>query len=98
MVSEFRSRRDYLVEALNAIDGISCALPRGAFYVFANIRETGLSSSEAASRVLDEAGVAVLSGASFGSAGEGYIRLSYATSMDRLEAAVERIAAFILEH
>jgi aspartate/methionine/tyrosine aminotransferase len=98
MVSEFRSRRDYLVEALNAIDGLSCALPRGAFYVFANIRETGLSSSEAASRLLDEAGVAVLSGASFGSAGEGYIRLSYATSMDRLEAAVERIAAFILEH
>ncbi len=97
MVSEFRSRRDYLVEALNAIDGISCTLPRGAFYVFARIRETGLSSSEAASRLLDEAGVAVLSGASFGAAGEGYIRLSYATSMDRLEAAVERIAAFIKE-
>ena len=95
MVSEFRTRRDYLVEALNAIDGISCTVPRGAFYAFANISETGMSSAEAASKLLDEAGVAVLSGASFGPCGEGYIRLSYATSMARLEAAVERIAAFL---
>ncbi len=95
MVSEFRTRRDYLVEALNAVDGISCAIPRGAFYAFANISETGMSSTEAASKLLDEAGVAVLSGASFGPCGEGYIRLSYATSMARLEAAVERIAAFL---
>lgn len=94
MVGEFRRRRDYLVEALNAIDGISCTVPRGAFYAFANISETGMSSAEAASRLLDEAGLAVLSGASFGPCGEGYIRLSYATSMARLEAAVERIAAF----
>lgn len=94
MVKEFRRRKDYLVEALNAIDGISCTVPRGAFYAFANISETGMSSAEAASRLLDEAGVAVLSGASFGPCGEGYIRLSYATSMARLEAAVERIAAF----
>ena len=95
MVSEFRTRRNYLVEALNAIDGISCTVPRGAFYAFANISETGMSSAEAASKLLDEAGVAVLSGASFGPCGEGYIRLSYATSMARLEAAVERIAAFL---
>jgi aspartate/methionine/tyrosine aminotransferase len=95
MVSEFRARRNYLVEALNAIDGISCTVPRGAFYAFANISETGMSSAEAASKLLDEAGVAVLSGASFGPCGEGYIRLSYATSMARLEAAVERIAAFL---
>ncbi len=94
MVSEFRTRRDYLVEALNAIDGISCTVPRGAFYAFANISETGMSSAEAASKLLDEAGVAVLSGASFGPCGEGYIRLSYATSMARLEAAVARIEAF----
>ena len=94
MVGEFRRRRDYLVEALNEIDGISCTVPRGAFYAFANISETGMSSAEAASRLLDEAGLAVLSGASFGPCGEGYIRLSYATSMARLEAAVERIAAF----
>ena len=95
MVSEFRTRRDYLVEALNAVDGISCTIPRGAFYAFANISETGMSSAAAASKLLDEAGVAVLSGASFGPCGEGYIRLSYATSMARLEAAVERIAAFL---
>ena len=95
MVSEFRTRRDYLVDALNAVDGISCTIPRGAFYAFANISETGMSSAEAASKLLDEAGVAVLSGASFGPCGEGYIRLSYATSMARLEAAVERIAAFL---
>ena len=95
MVSEFRTRRDYLVEALNAVDGISCTIPRGAFYAFANISETGMSSAEAASKLLDEAGVAVLSGASFGPCGEGYIRLSYATSMARLETAVERIAAFL---
>ena len=95
MVSEFRARRDYLVEALNAVDGISCTIPRGAFYAFANISETGMSSAEAASKLLDEAGVAVLSGASFGPCGEGYIRLSYATSMARLETAVERIAAFL---
>ena len=94
MVGEFRRRRDYLVEALNEIDGISCTVPRGAFYAFANISETGMSSAEAASKLLDEAGLAVLSGASFGPCGEGYIRLSYATSMARLEAAVERIAAF----
>ena len=98
MVSEFRTRRDYLVEALNAVDGISCTIPRGAFYAFANISETGMSSAEAASKLLDEAGVAVLSGASFGPCGEGYIRLSYATSMARLEAAVERIAAFLAKH
>ena len=97
MVSEFRTRRDYLVEALNAVDGISCTIPRGAFYAFANISETGMSSAEAASKLLDEAGVAVLSGASFGPCGEGYIRLSYATSMARLEAAVERIAAFLAQ-
>ena len=95
MVSEFRTRRDYLVEALNAVDGISCTIPRGAFYAFANISETGMSSAEAASKLLDEAGVAVLSGASFGPCGEGYIRLSYATSIARLKAAVERIAAFL---
>jgi len=98
MVSEFRTRRDYLVEALNAVDGISCTIPRGAFYAFANISETGMSSAEAAAKLLDEAGVAVLSGASFGPCGEGYIRLSYATSMARLEAAVERIAAFLAKH
>ena len=92
MVAEFRERRDYLVEGLNSIRGISCGTPGGAFYAFANITKTGSSSAELASRLLAEAGVAVLSGASFGPCGEGYIRLSYATSMEKLRSGIERMA------
>ena len=91
MVAEFRERRDYLVEGLNSIRGISCDTPGGAFYAFANITQTGISSAELASRLLAEAGVAVLSGASFGPCGEGYIRLSYATSMEKLRSGIERM-------
>ena len=91
MVAEFRERRDYLVEGLNSIRGISCDTPGGAFYAFANITKTGISSAELASRLLAEAGVAVLSGASFGPCGEGYIRLSYATSMEKLRSGIERM-------
>lgn len=91
MVAEFRERRDYLVEGLNSIRGISCDTPGGAFYAFANITKTGSSSAELASRLLTEAGVAVLSGASFGPCGEGYIRLSYATSMEKLRSGIERM-------
>ena len=91
MVAEFRERRDYLVEGLNSIRGISCDTPGGAFYAFANITKTGISSAELASRLLTEAGVAVLSGASFGPCGEGYIRLSYATSMEKLRSGIERM-------
>ena len=91
MVAEFRERRDYLVEGLNSIRGISCGTPGGAFYAFANITKTGSSSAELASRLLAEAGVAVLSGASFGPCGEGYIRLSYATSMEKLRSGIERM-------
>ena len=92
MVAEFRERRDCLVEGLNSIRGISCGTPGGAFYAFANITKTGISSAELASRLLAEAGVAVLSGASFGPCGEGYIRLSYATSMEKLRSGIERMA------
>ena len=91
MVAEFRERRDCLVEGLNSIRGISCGTPGGAFYAFANITKTGISSAELASRLLAEAGVAVLSGASFGPCGEGYIRLSYATSMEKLRSGIERM-------
>ena len=91
MVAEFRERRDYLVEGLNSIRGIRCDTPGGAFYAFANITKTGISSAELASRLLAEAGVAVLSGASFGPCGEGYIRLSYATSMEKLRSGIERM-------
>jgi aspartate/methionine/tyrosine aminotransferase len=92
MVREFRRRRDLMVEGLNQIDGLGCAIPDGAFYVFPSIKGTGLRSRELADYLLYEAGVAALSGTSFGSNGEGYLRLSYANSYDNLERALEKIA------
>lgn len=91
MVEEFRRRRDYIVERLNSIDGITCKKPQGAFYVFPNITATGLKSEELADYLLNEANVAVLDGASFGEYGEGHLRLSYATSMENIEEALNRI-------
>jgi aspartate/methionine/tyrosine aminotransferase len=90
----FMERRDYLVGALNHIDGISCAMPEGAFYVFPNISSFGLDYKEFAARLLDEAGVAAVCGTAFGSYGEGYLRLSYANSLENLKIAVDRIAEF----
>ena len=94
MCAAFRERRDYLVQALNSIDGIHCAMSEGAFYVFPNISGFGLSSAEFAGRLLEEAGVAAAGGTAFGSYGEGFIRLSYANSLENLKIAVDRIAAF----
>jgi aspartate/methionine/tyrosine aminotransferase len=91
MVAEFRRRRDLIVAGLNALPGVKCALPRGAFYVFPNITGTGRPSAEVAKRLLDEAGVAALSGTAFGSQGEGYLRLSYANSEANLRKALERM-------
>jgi len=91
MLSEFHRRRDTIVGALNAIPGIRCRCPAGAFYVFPNISELGLTSQQAATRLLDEAGVATLSGTSFGSFGEGFLRLSYANSMENIMEGVNRI-------
>jgi aspartate/methionine/tyrosine aminotransferase len=93
MVAEFRRRRDLIVDGLNHLPGVKCALPRGAFYVFPNITGTGRSSAEIAQRLLDEAGVAVLSGTAFGEHGEGYLRLSYANSEANLRKALERMEA-----
>jgi aspartate/methionine/tyrosine aminotransferase len=93
MVAEFKKRRDVIVEGLNKIPKISCRKPLGAFYVFPNITETGKKSQELADYLLNEAGVAVLSGTSFGEYGEGYIRLSYATSIENIEKGLEKIAA-----
>ena len=93
MLAEFRARRELVVEGLNAIPGISCRWPKGAFYAFPNITALGLSSAELADRLLLDHGVATLSGSSFGAAGEGYLRLSYATSRDNLREALRRIAA-----
>lgn len=94
MRAAFRRRRDWLVAALNAIPGIRCPLPQGAFYVFPDISSFGLTSAEFADRLLTEGGVAANSGASFGQYGEGCIRLSYATSMEEIELAARRIADF----
>jgi len=93
MIAEFRRRRDAVVKGLNAVHGITCRTPQGAFYVFPNVRGLGLgSSAEVADRLLNEAGVATLAGTCFGAAGEGYLRLSYANSLPNLEKAVSRIA------
>ena len=91
MVEEFRRRRDFVWKRLNAISGIHCVCPPGAFYVFPNIRSFGMKSADFADYLLDAAGVAVLSGASFGDYGEGFIRISYANSMENLANALDRI-------
>lgn len=91
MKAEFNKRRDVIVDGLNAIPGISCRKPLGAFYVFPNIRALGKSSAEIADFILQEAGVAVLSGTDFGEYGEGHLRLSYANSVENILLALERI-------
>lgn len=89
----FDTRRKLIVDGLNDIPGISCVNPRGAFYAFPNISRFGMTSDEFANRLLDEYGVAAVSGTSFGDAGEGYIRLSYATSEVNISEALNRIQA-----
>lgn len=92
MVEEYRSRRDRMVSGLNAIPGVRCPVPKGAFYAFPNVKEFGLASAELASRLLEEAGVAVLPGTDFGKGGEGYLRLCYATSLENIDRGLERLA------
>lgn len=91
MVSEFRRRRDAIVQGLNEIPGFRCSVPPGAFYAFPNITGTGMSSKDLANFLLTEAGVACLSGSSFGQYGEGYLRFSYANSLENILEAIERI-------
>ena len=95
MVQEFKRRRDLIVDGLNAIEGIRCHRPKGAFYVFPNITGTGRSSRELADLLLNEAGVACLSGTSFGKYGEGFLRFSYANSIPNIEKALKSIAAIL---
>ncbi len=97
MVAAFHQRRDSIVQGLNSIPGLSCRVPKGAFYVFPNITATGLTSQQCEQYLLEKAGVATLSGSSFGAYGEGYLRLSYANSVENLEKAVERIRAALAE-
>jgi aspartate/methionine/tyrosine aminotransferase len=92
MVAEFQRRREVIVEGLNAIDGISCRNPKGAFYVFPNIKEIGWDCRKLANHILQEAGVAVLAGTSFGEHGDGYLRLSYANSIENIREGLDRIA------
>jgi aspartate/methionine/tyrosine aminotransferase len=96
MVAEFHRHRDAFCDGLNRIGGIRCARPGGAFYAFANITETGMDSSTAADFLLNEAGVACLSGAAFGHYGEGYVRFSYANSHQNLMEAVKRIESALV--
>jgi aspartate/methionine/tyrosine aminotransferase len=91
MKAEFKRRRDAFCPALNRIPGWRCELPGGAFYAFANIKQTGRSSAEIADALLNEAGVACLDGSAFGEFGNGYVRFSYANSYENLMKAVERI-------
>jgi aspartate aminotransferase len=91
MVAEFKRRRDLIVDGLNQMPGVKCARPRGAFYVFPNITGTRRSSAEVAESLLNDAGVAALSGAAFGAHGEGYLRFSYANSEANLKKALERM-------
>lgn len=95
MVERYKVRRDNLVAALNAIPGITCDLPQGAFYAFPNIAATGLDSTTFADRLLDASCVAVTPGVAFGEAGEGYVRLSFANSDEMLADGAERIRAFV---
>ncbi len=91
VVEEFRRRRDLIVDGMNSIPGFSCHKPLGAFYVFPNVTKTGIDSKTLANKILNEAGVACLSGHTFGKYGDGYVRFSYANSMQNIEKGIERI-------
>ena len=93
MVAEFRRRRDIIVAGLNDLPGVRCLEPQGAFYVFPNITETGQTSADLQARLLKDAGVAALSGTAFGPCGEGFLRFSYANSVENIRLALEAIRA-----
>ena len=95
MMAAFDKRRKLTVERMNAIDGVTCVTPKGAFYAFPNIKATGWKAKQLASRLLEDAGVAVIGGPDFGILGEGYLRLSYANSAENIERAIERIGEFL---
>jgi len=95
MLNEFKKRRDVMVTGLNKIKGFSCQLPHGAFYVFPNITETGWPSKKLADALLEDAGVAALSGTAFGEFGEGYLRFSVANSIENIEKALDRVDGWV---
>ncbi len=91
MMARFKEKRDRIVNGLNSISGFTCQVPKGAFYAFPNIIETGMTSQECADHLLYNAGVATLPGTAFGPYGEGYLRFSYATTLENVDEAIERI-------
>ena len=95
MVAAFDDRRRYIHERLNQLPGVSCIRPAGAFYAFPNITKTGFKSKELEGRLLDDVGVATISGTSFGVHGEGYLRLSYANSKENIGLALDRVGGFL---
>ena len=95
MVTEFRTRRDAIVDGLNAIKGVSCIKPLGAFYVFPNVSQLPLSCQDLSDYLLEDAGVAVLPGTAFGKYGDGYLRLSYANSLENIQEALARMDSAI---
>jgi aspartate/methionine/tyrosine aminotransferase len=90
MVATFRTRRDVIVARLNALPGVSCRAPQGAFYAFCDVSETGLTGAELAERLLVEQGVAVLAGSAFGEHADDHLRISYAAALPRIEAGLQR--------
>ena len=97
MITEFQKRRDYLVGAINKIDGISCPTPGGAFYVYVDVSKTGLSGEGFAALLL-KSGVGVIPGTAFGNSGQSFVRISYASSMEILQKAMQRIETAVVEH
>ena len=98
MVNEFHSRKNIIVKETNQIPGISCSIPEGAFYIMPNIRETGLDSKKMENVLLEKLKIATVAGTSFGSFGEGYIRLSYANSQKNIIRALKRIKTYAFEN
>lgn len=96
VVSEYRKRRNLIVSRLNQLPGVTCQNPQGAFYVFPNIKELGKNSQETADWILEESGVALLPGSAFGKFGEGYLRLSYANSIENIQKAMDRLGELLL--
>jgi aspartate aminotransferase len=95
VVAEYQKRRDIIVDGLNELPGVNCQKPQGAFYVFPNVKAFNKTSSEIANMLLEEAGVALLPGSAFGAYGEGYLRLSYAISVENIQQALERMKGVI---
>jgi aspartate/methionine/tyrosine aminotransferase len=95
MVAEFDKRRKVVVEGLNKLPGVSCAVPKGAFYAFPNVKRTGWKAKELANALLNDTGVVTIGGPDFGILGEGYMRLSYANSTENIRKALDRMGQFL---